>query len=68
LNLNASPWAYVELDGRRLKKETPLFGVRVRAGRHRLRFFNPALKLEKEIWIQVHPNRTETVSVRLNNP
>jgi serine/threonine-protein kinase len=68
LNLNASPWALVEIDGRRLKKETPLFKVRVRAGRHRLRFFNPELKIEKWKTIWVKPNRTRTVSVKLTEP
>ena len=68
LNLNASPWALVEIDGKRLKKETPLFKVRVRAGKHRLRFFNPELKIEKWKTVWVRPNRTRTVSVKLTEP
>ncbi len=40
LNLNALPWGEVEVDGE-AKGTTPLLGVRVRAGRHRVRFFNP---------------------------
>jgi len=68
LNLNASPWALVEIDGRRLKKETPLFKVRVRTGRHRLRFFNPELKIEKWKTVWVRPNRTRTISVKLTEP
>jgi serine/threonine protein kinase len=68
LDLNAAPWAYVEIDGKRQEKETPLFGVRVRAGKHRLRFFNPELKLEKTMTITVRPNKTEPVIIRLNEP
>ncbi len=68
LNLNASPWAYVEIDGKRLEKETPLFNVRVRAGRRRLRFFNPELKLEKTMVVTVRPNKTEDIIVPLKEP
>jgi hypothetical protein len=68
LNMNAAPWAYVEIDGKRLEKETPLFNVRVRAGRHRLRFFNPELKLEKTVTVTVRPNKTEVVTIKLNEP
>ena len=68
LNLNASPWAMVELDGVPLDHETPLFHVRIRPGQHKLRFFNPELKLEKEVTIQMKPNETKTISVRLTEP
>lgn len=68
LNLNANPWAYVEIDGKRLEKETPLFNVRVRAGKHRLRFFNPELKLEKTMMVTIRPNKTEDIIVPLKEP
>ncbi len=65
LRLNSSPWAFVEIDGKRMDKETPIFGLKVRAGRHRLRFFNPELKIEKTVTITVRAGQTETVSVKL---
>ncbi|MBN2493445.1 MAG: protein kinase [Deltaproteobacteria bacterium] len=65
LRINSDPWAYVELDGRRLPGETPIMELRVRAGRHRLRFFNPELKIEKSMTVHVHAKRTETISVKL---
>jgi serine/threonine protein kinase len=68
LNLNASPWAYVELDGRRLPGETPLFRVRVSAGTHRLRFFNPELKIERVETVTVRAGQTHTLSVELPAP
>jgi tRNA A-37 threonylcarbamoyl transferase component Bud32 len=68
LNLNASPWALVEIDGRRLAGETPLFKVRVRAGFHRLRFFNPELNIEKIETVSIRPGRIRTISVRLEPP
>jgi hypothetical protein len=58
----------VEIDGKRLEKETPLFNVRVRAGKRRLRFFNPELKLEKTMVVTVRPNKTEDIIVPLKEP
>ncbi|HOX44922.1 MAG TPA: protein kinase [Myxococcota bacterium] len=68
LNLNASPWAFVELDGQRLPGETPLFRVRVAPGPHRLRFFNPKLRIERTQAITVRSGQTQTVSVELLGP
>jgi hypothetical protein len=65
LNLNASPWALVEVDGLRLEKETPLFKVPVRPGKHRLRFFNPELKIERVILVTVRSGQFQTVTVKL---
>jgi serine/threonine protein kinase len=68
LDLGSDPWAYVEIDGKRLEGETPLLQVRVRAGRHRLRFFNPELKLEKTMTVMVRPNETTKKIIKLNEP
>ena len=68
LDLGSEPWAYVEIDGKRLEGETPLLKVRVRSGKRRLRFFNPELKLEKTMTVTVRPNKTELITVKLNEP
>jgi serine/threonine-protein kinase len=68
LDLGSQPWAYVEIDGKRLEGETPLLKVRVRAGKRRLRFFNPELKLEKTMVVTVRPNKTQLVNIKLNEP
>lgn len=65
LNLNASPWALVDIDGLKLQKETPLFKVPVRPGKHRLHFFNPELKIERVVWITVRSGQAQTVTVKL---
>jgi hypothetical protein len=67
LNINSRPWAFVEIDGKKLPKETPLFGIKVKAGKHRLRFFNPELKIEKTVPVTVRHQQTQTVSVVLDN-
>ncbi|NOZ86263.1 MAG: protein kinase [Deltaproteobacteria bacterium] len=69
LNLNASPWAYVTVNGRKLKQETPLFKVRVDANKKlEIRFFNPKLKLVKTKYITVSPGQTKSVTVILAEP
>jgi serine/threonine-protein kinase len=65
LNCNSWPWSVVYLNGRRLKGNTPLFRVRVSAGRHRLRFDNPELGLSKEVTVKLRAGETRTVSVTL---
>jgi len=63
LNINSMPWALVEIDGKKLAHETPLFDVKVRTGNHRLRFFNPTLNIEKIVKVRVRANQTQTVSI-----
>ena len=50
LTVNALPWAHVELDGRRLKKNTPIRRVPVTVGIHRVRLVSPTGKtFEKRV-------------------
>ena len=67
LNCNSWPWSVVYLNGRRLEGNTPLYGVKVFAGRHTLRFVNPELKLSKEVTVSVPAGRIKTVAVRLQD-
>jgi hypothetical protein len=55
----------VYINGRRLRGNTPLFRVRVMAGRHRIRFVNPELGLSKEVTVSVEAGNTKTVAVSL---
>jgi len=68
LNINSRPWAHVWVDGKRMQKETPLFKIRLRTGKHRLRFFNPELNIEKIEYVRVRAGKTETISVKLVDP
>ncbi len=65
LNINASPWAFVDIDGKRQEKETPLFKIKVSPGLHRLRFINPALKIDMVRTYRLRPGQTKTISVVL---
>jgi serine/threonine-protein kinase len=64
LDLHASPWAYVEIDGRRVGT-TPRRGVAVAAGSHEIRFVNPELGRSKQVRVEVLPSVTARVSVDL---
>jgi len=64
LDLNASPWAKVYIGGRYIG-ETPLQGIRLRAGRHRVRLVNPERRLQAVLTVRVRAGRTVRKSVRL---
>lgn len=66
LNCNSWPWSVVYVDGRRLRGNTPLYQVKVVAGRRRLRFVNPELGMSKEVTVAVAPAQVRTVAVRLD--
>ncbi len=65
VSLNSWPWSVVYLDGKRLPGNTPIFGFRVPAGRHQLRFVNPELGLSKQAEVTVEPGEVKTVAVSL---
>ncbi|MCC6746259.1 MAG: protein kinase [Deltaproteobacteria bacterium] len=65
LNCNSWPWSVVYLNGRRLRGNTPIYGVKVAPGRHRLKFVNPELGLSREVTVDVEAGNTKTVAVSL---
>jgi serine/threonine-protein kinase len=65
LNLNATPWAYASVDGAE-PKLTPIVGLRVAAGAHRVVLENAKLSKKKTITIMVKPNASITSVVDMN--
>jgi len=65
LDLIADPWAYVEIEGRDLG-QTPLLGLRLRAGTHHVRLRNPHLHVDKEIVVRIKAGGTTKESVKLS--
>jgi len=65
LNCNSWPWSEVYLDGHKLRGNTPIYRVKVAAGRHRVKFVNPELGLSKEVTVSVEPDETKTVAISL---
>jgi hypothetical protein len=67
LDLNSSPWAKVYVDGRYVG-ETPLQGVRLRAGRHKVRLVNPERRFSTRLTVQIRTGRTTRRWIRLGGP
>lgn len=53
LFLESEPWAYVSIDGAPLGSHTPLLGLRLPAGSHRLDLKNPVLGLQKTMDVTI---------------
>jgi serine/threonine-protein kinase len=66
VDFNAFPWARVYVDGRRVGDTTPLINIKLRVGKHKVRFVNPDLGLSKEIYISVEEGKRKKVLVNLD--
>jgi serine/threonine protein kinase len=64
LDLNCQPWARVTIDGR-YRGDTPIQGLELPAGSHRVRLENPTEKRSRTITVKIGANRTTTQVVRL---
>lgn len=53
LFLTAKPWAEVAIDGASLGENTPVVGLRLKAGKHRLTLTNPHYHLVKNVQISI---------------
>ncbi|HEV8321583.1 MAG TPA: serine/threonine-protein kinase [Myxococcota bacterium] len=66
VHLSAYPWAFVRIDrGARLPRHTPVRGLKLAAGAHRIEFVNPVLGLWYERLVVIEPGSIQTVSVDL---
>ncbi len=64
LDIRASPWAEVTLDGKALGP-TPMGSVRVKPGSHTLVLSNPQLKKRKTMTVTVEAGKTKRIAVDL---
>lgn len=60
LNINSIPWSYVYLDGNKIG-ETPLSGITISPGEHKLTFKNPGLNLRVTRVINVGNGEEKTI-------
>lgn len=65
LNLNSIPWSRVTIDGRRMRRPTPLLRLKLRAGPHRIVLVNRERRLRKVIRVRVRAGQTTNKLVRL---
>jgi len=67
LNLNARPWAYVAINGKRLKRTTPLQKYRIRSGKHVIEFMGPSGQKNRQTLV-VGTNETVTKIIDFEQP
>ena len=65
LELNSIPWAKVYIDGR-YRGHTPLQGLSLVAGAHRIKLVNPQKKLERKIVVRIRRGKATQRVVRLS--
>jgi len=59
LDVNATPWAHVRVDGAP-RGETPLLGLSLAAGTHTLELSNEPLGVHRELTVTLHPGEHAT--------
>ena len=64
VNINASPWADVKIDGVDYTS-TPILGLKLRAGRHKATFVNPEIGVTKTRTFVVKPDKTVRILVEM---
>jgi tRNA A-37 threonylcarbamoyl transferase component Bud32 len=64
LDLNADPWARVSIDGKSVG-ETPVVGLALSAGTHRVRLENPPLGVVRDLVVEIRPGEHHREVVRL---
>ena len=66
LNVNAVPvWAWVYIDGHKQPRPTPLYNIKLKAGRHRIRLENPRLKLSVTRQVNILPGKKLNLVVEM---
>ncbi len=66
LNVNAEgAWAYVYVDGKKQSRPTPLYGLKLKAGRHTIRLVNPKLGLSETRKVTIRRGKTTDLIVKL---
>ncbi len=66
LNVNAEgAWAYVYVDGKRQSRPTPLYGIKLRPGAHKIKLQNPKLGLTKTKIVNIKKNKTTDLVMKL---
>jgi serine/threonine protein kinase len=67
LDVNATPWARVRIDGQS-RGETPILNLSLPAGTHRIELVNEPLGIRRELLVTLKPGERAQRIVDLNNP
>jgi len=66
INITASPWAYISIDGKRLPKPTPIANYELSAGTHVVEANNPNLKKRSSQKVTVKQGKSINVAFDLS--
>ena len=66
LSIWTDVWATVTVDGKSLGR-TPLFGVKLSAGRHKIKLENTALGKVKTVTVRIRVGQESKLTVRLRD-
>jgi hypothetical protein len=65
LRIFSEPWAELSVDGKSTGETTPIAGLRLSPGPHRLRLANPVLQLEREMDVNVVEGEIRVLQIQL---
>ncbi|MEE2903967.1 MAG: serine/threonine-protein kinase [Myxococcota bacterium] len=68
LNVAAKPWGYVEIDGQRQSKKTPVTSIKLRVGVHTVSVVNPQTGIRRSVRVEIIPGRYKTLRFDLRVP
>lgn len=68
INVAATPWASIEIDGKPWPYQTPQAGIELSAGRHSIKLSNPDTGVSKTIPVVIKSGQTRTLSADLTKP
>ncbi|MBI4821299.1 MAG: serine/threonine protein kinase [Deltaproteobacteria bacterium] len=68
LNVAATPWASIEIDGKDWPYQTPQAGIELSPGRHTIRLVNRETGKSKSISVIIKSGQTKTISADLSRP
>ena len=67
LSLQSDPWAEIYVDGKKLNKNTPSFGIKLKTGRRHVRLVNPLVHKEASFHIVIEEGKTLQKTVVLED-
>lgn len=65
LSLESHPWGEIYVNGKKIGRQTPAFGMKLPAGKHQIRLVNPVLKAEASFVVNVEKDKTVVRRVAL---
>ena len=65
LFLDSQPWGDIYIDGEKIGRQTPAFGLELSVGTHQVRLYNPDLRQEAVLVVKIMKDKPARHSVSL---